>query len=117
MKSLSNCFFTGASLMNNGFQASKEKLIEDCRVVVSDAEELLKATATQAGDKAAAARVKIQESLERAKMELDKAQAVAIDKTKEAARATDQYVHENPWRAVGVSAGIGLIIGLLIGRR
>jgi len=103
--------------MNNGYQASKEKLIEDCRVVVSDAEELLRATAAQAGDKASAARVKIQESLQRAKSELDKVQGVAIDKTKETAHAADEFVHQNPWKAAGISAGIGLIIGLLMGRR
>jgi ElaB/YqjD/DUF883 family membrane-anchored ribosome-binding protein len=32
-------------------------------------------------------------------------------------RVTDEYVHENPWRAVGAGIGIGLVIGLLIGRR
>ena len=45
------------------------------------------------------------------------AQAVALDKAKAAGRAADDYVHENPWRSVGIAAGAGLIIGLLIGRR
>jgi ElaB/YqjD/DUF883 family membrane-anchored ribosome-binding protein len=45
------------------------------------------------------------------------AQAALLVKTKEAARATDVYVHENPWRAIGAAAGVGLVIGLLIGRR
>jgi ElaB/YqjD/DUF883 family membrane-anchored ribosome-binding protein len=40
-----------------------------------------------------------------------------LDRTKQAARVTDEYVHENPWKAVGIAAGVGLIVGLLIGRR
>jgi ElaB/YqjD/DUF883 family membrane-anchored ribosome-binding protein len=38
-------------------------------------------------------------------------------KTKEVARATDDYVHEHPWPAIGAAVGVGLVIGLLIGRR
>ncbi|MDP2240827.1 MAG: DUF883 family protein [Burkholderiales bacterium] len=96
---------------------SKEKLMQDLKIVIGDAEELLRATATQAGEKAAAAREKIQDSLHRAKIKLAEAEDVMIDQAKQAARATDEYVHEHPWKAVGVAAGIGLIIGLLIGRR
>lgn len=96
---------------------TKDKLVQDLKIVISDAEELLRATASQAGEKAAVAREKIQDSLHRAKIKLAEAEEVMIDKTKQAARATDEYVHEHPWKAVGVAAGIGLIIGLLIGRR
>ena len=45
------------------------------------------------------------------------AQESLVEKGKVAAKVTDEYVHENPWKAIGVSAGIGLVIGLLIGRR
>ncbi len=96
---------------------SKEKLMQDLKIVIGDAEELLRATASQAGEKASAAREKIEDSLHRAKVKLAEAEALMIDKTKQAARATDEYVHEHPWKAVGVAAGIGLIVGLLIGRR
>jgi ElaB/YqjD/DUF883 family membrane-anchored ribosome-binding protein len=103
--------------MTTDTAVTKEKLTQDLRIVISDAEELLRATASQAGEKVAVAREKIQDSLNRAKIKLAEAEDVMIDKTKQAARATDEYVHEHPWRAVGVGAGIGLIIGLLIGRR
>ena len=96
---------------------SKDKLIQDLKVVIADAEELLRATASQAGEKAVIAREKIQDSLHKAKIKLAEAEEVVIDKTKQAARATDEYVHEHPWRAVSVAAGIGLIIGMLISRR
>lgn len=95
---------------------SKDKLVQDLKVVIADAEELLRATASQAGEKAVIAREKIQDSLHKAKIKLAEAEEVVVDKTKQAARATDEYVHEHPWKAVGVAAGIGLIIGLLIRR-
>ena len=97
-------------------EVSKEKLMQDLRVVVSDAEELLRATAGQAGEKAAAARERIQESLVAAKARLIAAEEAVVAKTKQAAKATDEYVHENPWKAVGIAAGVGLVIGMLISR-
>lgn len=96
---------------------TKDKLMQDLRIVISDAEDLLRATASQAGEKAAAAREKIQDSLHRAKIKLAEAEDIMIDNAKQAARATDEYVHDNPWTAVGIAAGVGLLIGLLIGRR
>ncbi|MDP1526970.1 MAG: DUF883 family protein [Rhodocyclaceae bacterium] len=96
---------------------SKEKLISDFKVVVADAEELLRATANQAGDKANELRGKIQVRLADAKVRLADAEAAVVDKAKLVGRAADDYVHDNPWRSVGVAAGIGFIVGLLIGRR
>jgi ElaB/YqjD/DUF883 family membrane-anchored ribosome-binding protein len=103
--------------MPNDAAVTKEKLVQDFRVVVADAEELLRATASQAGEKVSAVREKVQESLHRAKAKLAEAEDVLIDSGKQAARVTDEYVHDNPWKAVGIAAGIGLVIGLLIGRR
>ena len=96
---------------------SKAKLVADLKVVVADAEELLRATAAQAGEKVSAARERIQASLATAKVKLTEAERVLLDKTKQAARATDDYVHANPWQAVGVAAVAGLLLGILISRR
>lgn len=95
---------------------SKEKLMQDLHLVVTDAEALLKATAGQAGEKLDATRERIHANLVVAKARLAAAEAALIATTKDAARATDVYVHENPWKAVGVAAGVGVIIGMLIGR-
>jgi ElaB/YqjD/DUF883 family membrane-anchored ribosome-binding protein len=95
---------------------SKEKLMQDLRVVVADAEELLRATAGQAGEKVSSARERIQESLSHAKERLIAAEEAVVVKTKQAAKVTDEYVHENPWKSVGIAAGAGLIIGMLISR-
>jgi ElaB/YqjD/DUF883 family membrane-anchored ribosome-binding protein len=96
---------------------SKEKLVADLKVVVADAEELLRATASQAGEKVSAARERIQASLATAKVKLTEAERALLEKTKEAAKATDDYVRENPWQAVGIAAVAGLVLGILISRR
>ena len=96
---------------------NKDKLVADLKVVVADAEELLRATASQAGEKVVAARERIQASLATAKVKLGEAERAALEKAKLAAKATDDYVHENPWRAVGIAAVAGLVLGVLIARR
>ncbi len=96
---------------------NKEKLVSDMKIVVADAEEILRATANVAGEKVGELRERIQDRLRDAKIRIADAEAALVDKTKAAARATDDFVHENPWRAVGISAGVGLLLGIIIGRR
>lgn len=96
---------------------TKDKLIQDFKIVVADAEELLKATASTAGDKVVAARERVRDSLHQARVKLAEAEDAIVLKGRQAVRVTDEYVHENPWRAVGAGVAIGLVIGLLIGRR
>jgi ElaB/YqjD/DUF883 family membrane-anchored ribosome-binding protein len=96
---------------------SKDKLVADMKVVIADAEDLLRATASAAGEKAAAARARMEDSLRTARVKVAEAQEAVVDRAKAAARATDDYVHANPWRAVGIAAGVGLVIGMLISRR
>ena len=103
--------------MSPDTDVSTEKLAQDLKIVISDAEELLRATASQAGEKVAVARERIQASLASAKVKLNDAERAAMEKAKEAAKVTDEYVHEHPWRAVGIAAGAGFVLGLLIGRR
>jgi ElaB/YqjD/DUF883 family membrane-anchored ribosome-binding protein len=106
-----------AQLASAEKEVTKEKLMQDFRVVVNDTEELLRATAGIAGDKVSVARERIQEDLAAAKVRLVAAEEAVFAKTKQAARATDEYVHENPWKAIGIGAGIGLIVGMLMSRR
>jgi ElaB/YqjD/DUF883 family membrane-anchored ribosome-binding protein len=40
-----------------------------------------------------------------------------MDQARDAARATDDYVHDNPWQAIGVAAAVGFLVGLVISRR
>ena len=103
-------------VVNVESEVSKEKLMQDLRVVVADTEELLRATAGQAGEKMTVMRERIQESLAAAKERLAIAQESLVAKTRQAAKATDEYVHENPWKSVGIAAGTGLVVGMLISR-
>ena len=103
--------------MSNSTDVSREKLSSDLRIVIADAEELLRATAGQVGEKAVVARERIQESLRVAKDKLARAEEVMVDRTKAAARLTDDYVHDHPWSAVGIAAAVGLVLGMLISRR
>ena len=94
-----------------------QRLISDSKVLMSDAEELIKATASQSTEKIAEARTRMQQALLDLKPRLANAEAVLKDKARAAANAADGYVHDNPWVAMGAAAGLGMVIGLLIGRR
>jgi ElaB/YqjD/DUF883 family membrane-anchored ribosome-binding protein len=98
-------------------ETAAEATRRDLRAVLTDMEEYLRATASHTGEKIGVIRERLQEQLGKAKERLADTREVVVDKTKQAARATDDYVHDNPWRAVGMAAAAGLIIGLLIGRR
>ena len=89
----------------------------DLRLVISDAEELLRLGAEQTGVSATEWRAKVEERISRAKLKLEDLQDSAVAKAKAAGHAADDYVHEHPWKAIGAAAGVGLIVGLLIGRR
>ena len=96
---------------------NKQKLVEDLKTVVADAEEILRATAGVAGEKMAELRERVSTRLNDAKLRLADAEAIVVDKTRAAARVTDEYVRENPWQAVGVAVGIGFLIGVIVSRR
>jgi ElaB/YqjD/DUF883 family membrane-anchored ribosome-binding protein len=96
---------------------SQEKLVADMKAVIADAEDILHATAEQTGEKIASLRARIKERLHNAKVRLADAEAVLEAKARAAARATDAYVHENPWKAVGIGAGVGFLVGFILGRR
>jgi ElaB/YqjD/DUF883 family membrane-anchored ribosome-binding protein len=98
-------------------EVSKAQLVRDFNTLVTDAEALLKATAGQSGEAVAAVRSRVTESLAAARDKLGEAERAALAKARAAASATDHYVHEKPWQAVGVAVGLGLLVGLLIGRR
>ncbi|MEQ1603160.1 MAG: DUF883 domain-containing protein [Methylophilaceae bacterium] len=94
-----------------------DQVISEFKDVVADAEALLKATANQGDSKIVELRANAEESLKVVKARLAEAQVALLARTREAAKATDTYVHENPWKAIGVAASFGLVIGLLMGRR
>jgi len=109
---------SGAATATAGPQtASRDKLLSDLRTLFADADEYLRASSGLAGAAYEAARGRFETSLAKLKTNLaDKRQAV-VNLAETAARTTDDYVRENPWRSIAIGAGAGLMAGLLIGRR
>ncbi len=105
---------TNAELMNESVEeVTKEKLINDLKVVVRDAEALLRATAGDLSEKTKEARARLLAALESAKVTCHKLEERAIA----GARATDKIIREHPYQSIGIAFGIGLLIGVLVNRK
>jgi ElaB/YqjD/DUF883 family membrane-anchored ribosome-binding protein len=92
------------------------KLAADIGVLVHDAEELLRATAAETGDKAVELRRRLQQTLNEIKPHITMIETAVSRQVTSAVTCTDTYVRDNPWTAMGISAGVGLVIGLLVSR-
>jgi ElaB/YqjD/DUF883 family membrane-anchored ribosome-binding protein len=96
---------------------NKERFMSDIKTVLADAEDLLKQAAAATGERASELRESAMSRLKQAKEKAADAQVVVVERGRKAARATDDYVHEHPWASIGIAAGIGMVIGLLINRK
>ena len=96
---------------------TRDKIIDDFGAVLSEAEDLLKRAGNETGDRAKDLRSQVESKLLSAKLRLQELEGQALDQAKYAARYTDDYVHDNPWTSIGVAAGVGFIVGLLLTRR
>ncbi len=95
---------------------NRDKLVADARVVLDDVEALLKQAANSTGQQAQEMRERAADALARARVKLQDAQVAASENARVAARATDDWVHAHPWGAIGVAAGVGFLVGLLVAR-
>jgi len=95
----------------------RNDLITDAKTLMADADEIVKSMAGASGEKLADLGEKLRAKLRVAKEKIADAQYAVADKAKAAARATDDYVHDNPWQAVGAAAAVGFVLGLLVNRR
>jgi ElaB/YqjD/DUF883 family membrane-anchored ribosome-binding protein len=96
---------------------STDKLVEDLKVVMRDAEALIRATSAQTGEKIQEVRARAEESLRQAQTRLTALEDEALQRARQVADATEEYVRENPWQSLGMAAGVGLLVGLLLSRR
>lgn len=103
--------------MTTETQSTRDRLIDDFKTVIQDAEELIKVTAGQTGDKVAAVRTRAEENLREARRKLDEMSDDVIARGKAAAKATDQLVHDKPWQSVAIASAVGVMLGMLISRR
>lgn len=100
---------------------TKDQLIEQFNAVATDTEKLLKSVATAGGEQAGALRDSAEQSLANVKDRLRELQNTATERFESAAEATDEYVHEHAWKAIGVAAVLtvvaSVLVGLLLNRR
>lgn len=89
----------------------------DMNTLVKDAQELFREAGLATGQKAEELRAKGLVMLENAMDKAHELQAIAVEKGKAAAQSTDEFVHEHPWKSIGIAAGVGLVVGMLIARR
>jgi ElaB/YqjD/DUF883 family membrane-anchored ribosome-binding protein len=94
-------------------EANMEKIMTDLKVLTRDAEALMHATAGQAGEKVSELRQRLSAALESAKATCHRLEEKAIA----SAKAADKAIREHPYESIGVAFGIGLLIGVLVGRR
>ncbi len=94
-----------------------EQLIGEFKSLMADAEALIKATEDHPGEAINSIRNKALETISGAKESLSHLEGTLTEKAKVVAEGADEFVHRNPWEAVGVAAGLGLLIGLFIRRR
>lgn len=99
------------------FNLAKCRITGDIKTVIGDSEDLLKAAANVSGEGFAVAREKFEGKIRSAKTRLAEAAQPAIDKARETAAATDDYVRDHPWKTIGVAAAVGVLIGILTARR
>lgn len=98
-------------------KATEEDFIENLKSSLDDAEQLLRDAASSTGDKAAELRERAMVSLRHTREALYDTQDALLERGRRAARATDDYVHDNPWQAIGMAGVAGLLVGMLITRR
>ncbi len=94
-------------------EQANQRLASDLKAVIRDAEELIKATAGQAGDKIAEMRSRLTAALESAKATCHRLE----EKTVAAAKTTDRTIREHPYESIGIAFGVGLLVGLLVIRK
>jgi ElaB/YqjD/DUF883 family membrane-anchored ribosome-binding protein len=96
---------------------SNEKLVNDIKTVVADAEAMLRETAGKTGKEVAELHASMTDRLAVAKARLVEVEDAMVDKAKEAVKVTDEYVHENPWQSAIIAGGVGFLIGYLSSSR
>ena len=108
-----------ASTVSEGRDSTldSDQLMGDFKALMADAEALIKVTASHDDGVIGSVRSKALETLTSAKENFDQAQGAFTEKANILASDADDFVHRNPWEAVGVAAGLGLLLGLLMRRR
>ena len=94
-----------------------DDLVDEFSNLVAAMEDVFAAASEDGGEKLSELKEQAEVSLKKAKARLGAVEKTTVAKARKIASESDDYVHENPWTAIGLGAGIGLLLGLLIGRK
>jgi len=106
----------GRRMDRNGGQAAAARGAE-WRNLVTDVEDLIKKVAHVDDLEIAEIRAKVEQTLAKAKTATKEGVANVRGYAHDASAATDEYVHESPWTAIGLAAAVGVLIGFIAARR
>jgi len=98
-------------------EAKVDNITNDLKALSKDAKELAHEAKNHALNKSGELNKKYVEFLDSALSAAKVMPAAAAKKTKAVAATTDDFVNHNPWRAVTISAGLGLVLGFLFSRK
>ena len=104
------------SIISKASTAGTDQLIGEFKALMHDAEALIHGTEGHLDGALGTIRSKAAETLADLKEKIEDYEDVITDKAKAVAQDADNFVHRNPWEAVGVAAGLGLLIGIFIRR-
>lgn len=101
------------SAAQNAAEQIQDQAFSELAALIEESDKLLKDSASLVGEEAETVRAQLSLKLKQAVDSLGNVR----DKTKPAVQATENYIGGHPWQTVAVSAGFGLVVGLLLGRR
>ncbi len=110
---LDNTRNAAADTVNGAFNNAQA----DVKTLVKDAQTLLTAAAALTGEKADELRGRGMALLDTAMGKASQVQGQALVKGKELAQSADVYVKDNPWRTIAAAASVGLLLGVILGRK
>ena len=96
-------------------RVAKDKLVQDMNVVIADAEQLLRAAASDGNEKVRVMRAELEKSLDAARSRLAEVQGRVVARAQDAAADVDDYVQGNPWQSIAIAAGVGALVGIFVG--
>lgn len=117
MKSASDTAESAVRDLESAASKADSAIKKEFQSFVADLENLISSTTSLTGDELSKARDKLGERVAAAKDSLQTMSSDVVSRARDTAKATDEYVHEQPWKSMGVSAGVGFLLGMLVARR
>jgi ElaB/YqjD/DUF883 family membrane-anchored ribosome-binding protein len=98
-------------------KATRAGVSREVHNFIADVEDLVKDTTSLTGDELAKAKATLSERISAARQSIDAMSSAVAKRARNTASETNAYVHDQPWKAVGIGAAIGLLLGVVISRR